>query len=419
MAKKLTKGAIDAAKPREQAYDVWFENKIVLRVEPTGKKILHCVYARGKRKKLGDVGVITLERAQHVARAMLNEVSDYGRPLKGGLKKSKLGGFIEDVYAPWLKANRRRVDKTLADVGRCFRVHWDARLTDVDQAALDEYVEVRSDAGVSVATIRRELNNLQRILSLALSRGYIREHPFKGWERPKVEEGGAPRYLNDDEEKRLRQALTDRDERARRERMSANAWRRKRFYEPLPEIGYYCDHLAPMVLLSLATGLRFGEIAGLEWQHVNVHFKVLTVTASTSKGKKTRHVPLNDEALDALLKWKECSGGGERGLVFPNPEGVRIGTVKTAWLALLKEAKIDGFRWHDLRHSFASKLVQRGVSLAVVRDLLGHGDFKLTLRYAHINERQKIEAVARLLHSRPKPAENGNRRARRSIPEPA
>jgi site-specific recombinase XerD len=394
----------DTTKP----YELSFRYSTILRVQPSGKKTLWCQHGRGKRTKLGDAGVITLKRAEHVARQILNEVSDYGRPLKGGLKKSTLGGFVEGVYAPWLKANRRRVDKTLADVRRCFKSLWDTRLTDIDRSTLDEYVETRNAAGVSAATIRRELNNLQRIMTLALSRGpYIREHPFRGWERPKVEDGGAPRYLDDAEEARLRKALTGRDEGGKRERATANAWRRERSYDPLPEMQHYVDHLTPMVLVSLGTGLRYGELAGLEWQHVNMNFKVLTVTAATAKGQKTRHVPMNDEVLDVLKKWKEQGGG--KGLVFKNADGARIGTVKTAWLALLKEAKIEGFRWHDLRHSFASKLVQRGASLAVVRDLLGHGDFKLTLRYAHINERQKTDAVALLQDAAPKPAESGKR----------
>jgi site-specific recombinase XerD len=99
--------------------------------------------------------------------------------------------------------------------------------------------------------------------------------------------------------------------------------------------------------------------------------------------------------LDVLKRWR---GEGERkGLVFANTDGSRIQSVKTAWLALLKAAGIKDFRWHDLRHTFASKLVQRGVDLAVVRELLGHGDFALTVRYAHLEPKQSAQAVAMLM----------------------
>jgi integrase len=150
-----------------------------------------------------------------------------------------------------------------------------------------------------------------------------------------------------------------------------------------------------MVLVSLNTGLRYGELTALEWPSIDFPARVLTVVGKTAKGAKTRHVPLNDEALDVLTRWKKQTSGG-KGLVFKNSEGERIGTVKTAWLALLKKAEITEFRWHDLRHSFASKLVQRGVDLGVVRELLGHSDFSLTLRYAHLNAEMKHDAVARL-----------------------
>jgi integrase len=247
--------------------------------------------------------------------------------------------------------------------------------------------------------MRRSLNNLQRVLRLAVESKpapYLRENPFKGWEKPEVEEGGAPRYLLEDEERRLRIALIERDDKARTERVKANDWRRARGYDRLPEFAEkeFTDHVAPMVLISLNTGLRYGELASLEWASIDLQACSLTVTGRTAKSAKTRHVPLNAEAIDMLTRWRPEKQ--RKGLVFTNPNGSRIGSVKTAWGGVLKAAGITEFRWHDLRHSFASKLVQRGVALPVVRELLGHGDFKLTLRYAHLDDKQKIDAVARL-----------------------
>jgi hypothetical protein len=103
---------------------------------------------------------------------------------------------------------------------------------------------------------------------------------------------------------------------------------------------------------------------------------------------KTRHVPLNDEAMTALRHWREQSGGGHG--VFEIATGL-----KTAWSHILKRAKITGFRWHDLRHHFASRLVQRGVPLNTVRDLLGHSSIAMSLRYAHLAPDEWREAVAK------------------------
>lgn len=396
MGDRLTVSEINRAKPAEKPWERRFEYGIVLRVQPTGKKTLYCQHGRGRRTRLGDATVLTPKQAEYKARAILNEAADFGSALKRDLKKSTVGGFVEAVYSPWCKANRRRADKTIADLKRCFGHLNTKRLPNVTTTDLDEYVAERNAEGLTGATIRRDLNNLQGVMRLARERGYIRESPFKGWKMPAPEDNAVTRYLAAEEEKRLRKALQTRDEKVRQERASANAWRAERGYDLLPAIPAdgYPDHLTPMVLLSLNTGLRYGELAGLEWESIDFGARVLTVTSSTSKGKKKRHIPLNDEALAVLTRWK--ADGKVAGLVFRNGDGERIGTVKTAWLALVKAAKIERFRWHDLRHSFASKLVQRGVDLAVVRDLLGHRDFKLTLRYAHLDDVQKADAVARL-----------------------
>ena len=397
-ATNLTASLISKAPKRAGAYDIYATDPrgLLLRVYPSGRKTFFCLYARAKRMRIGDATVITLARAQYRAREILNEAHDYDDPLKRDLKKSTLGGFIETEYTPWLRANRRRPDVTLADLKRNFPKLYEKRLSDIKGSHLDAYVSSSTTAGRSAATIVRSMNNLQGVIRLALERGYVRENPFRGWRKPKVEDAGVTRYLDNDEERRLRNALIDRDDRARRERITANDWRAKRDHEPLPELGEkdYSDHLAPMVLISLNTGVRYGELAGLEWSAIDLRAKVLTVTGKTSKGAKTRHVPLNAEAVDVLKRWKAQGDG--KGLVFANADGERIGSVKTAWLRVLTAAEVENFRWHDLRHTFASKLVQRGAALPVVRELLGHGDFALTLRYAHLEPKQKAAAVALL-----------------------
>jgi site-specific recombinase XerD len=93
--------------------------------------------------------------------------------------------------------------------------------------------------------------------------------------------------------------------------------------------------------------------------------------------------------LEVAKRWRKQSTDPER--VFP------IERFKTAWSALLDRAHITRFRWHDLRHHFASRLVQAGVPLNTVRELLGHGSMAMTIRYAHLAPDQKIDAVAKLV----------------------
>jgi integrase len=114
------------------------------------------------------------------------------------------------------------------------------------------------------------------------------------------------------------------------------------------------------------------------------------VDGAHAKTHQTRHVPLNDEAYRVLVKWRKQAGSGKQ--VF------QVATCfKTAWSHVLARAGIVGFRRHDLRHHFASRLVQAGVPLNTVRDLLGHASVAMSLRYAHLAPDQRCEAVARLV----------------------
>jgi len=141
------------------------------------------------------------------------------------------------------------------------------------------------------------------------------------------------------------------------------------------------------------TGLRrHGEVVKLRWGSVDFNRRLLTVEGRNAKNRQTRHVPLNEEALNVLWHWREQSGVGTR--VFDVATGFR-----TAWEKVLKRARITNFRWHDLRHHFASRLVQHGVPLNTVRDLLGHSSVGMSLRYAHLAPDQRRVAVANLTKS--------------------
>ena len=91
--------------------------------------------------------------------------------------------------------------------------------------------------------------------------------------------------------------------------------------------------------------------------------------------------------------------GQHKGLVFSNSNGGLFNNVKKAWSGILADAEIQNFRWHDMRHHFASKLVMVVVDLNTVRELLGHADIKMTLRYAHLAPEHKAKAVAKLVEA--------------------
>lgn len=171
---------------------------------------------------------------------------------------------------------------------------------------------------------------------------------------------------------------------------SANEWRRARKRNLYPDIplGAYADHMTPVVLLGMNTGLRRGELLALDWSDINLDARLLTVRRENAKSGKQRHVPLNAEALAVLKQW--LSQTTDVGSVFG------VASVKSGWESLLTAAKVENFRFHDLRHHFASRLVMGGVDLNTVKELLGHSDLTMTLRYAHLALEHLAAAVEKL-----------------------
>lgn len=124
---------------------------------------------------------------------------------------------------------------------------------------------------------------------------------------------------------------------------------------------------------------------------------MLTVCGEGAKTGQTRHVPLNSEVVAVLKAWK--SANAEPGwLVFSGGTSTTpLTEARKAWAGVLKQAKILSFRFHDLRHTFASKLAMAGVDLNTIRELLGHRKISMTLRYAHLAPEHKAEAVERIV----------------------
>jgi site-specific recombinase XerD len=107
-------------------------------------------------------------------------------------------------------------------------------------------------------------------------------------------------------------------------------------------------------------------------------------------------MPLNEIAYCVLDDWRaQQEAAVDR--VFKNQDGSPLKSVKKAWAGLLAHASIKSFRWHDMRHHFASKLVMNGVDLNTVRELMGHTDITMTLRYAHLAPEHKAQAVSKLV----------------------
>ncbi len=373
---------------------------LVLRIRTSGAATWTVVYGRGQRETLGKLEALTLPQARSLARGILGDVAHGKDPAAERRKRQAgtLGQFLDSQYRPWAVAHRKTGEDTVIRVCTAFGDAFLNRpLLEISTFALESWRTRRRKDDITDSTINRDLDALRSVLSKAVEWGILREHPMRQVKRAKVDTLGRVRYLSVEEEQRLRQTLIDRDEARRDGRRRFNAWRADRGYQTLPDIGpdVYPDHLHPLIVLALNTGLRRGELLALTWADVNLTTRLLSVRGATAKSGLTRYVPLNEEAVTVLQTWKPspiCEG-----FVFPGPTGERMESLKTAWKKIATAARLDDFTFHDLRHTFASKLVMAGVDLNTVRELLGHADIKMTLRYSHLAPEHRAAAVAKLV----------------------
>lgn len=400
MKAKITQKLINSLAPQEKHYRVFDTDQpgLFIRVQPSGHMAYMVSWARNRERSLGRVGTLTLAQARTEAARYLADAHEHGEPLavtqnRRNANTPTLREFLDDTYLPWFKAHHKGYDKTLHTLDNNFSSIMARRLTEITGRDLELVRTSWLTGGNKPATANRKMGTISGVLSRAVEWGFVSEHPVEKLKQLKVDSRGQVRYLSPDEAKRLRAALDARQEQMRTERDSSNKWRQERGQQPIKDLRavMFTDHLKPMILLALNTGVRRGELFNLKWSDVNFTTKTITVAGATAKTSETRHIPTNKEALTTLQEWKKQSAGV--GYVFAGQGGGRMEDVKSAWLKLLERAEIQGFRWHDMRHDFASRLVMAGVPLNTVRDLLGHSDIKMTLRYAHLAPGTKAAAV--------------------------
>jgi integrase len=381
MKKLLSQRVAERAKPQTKPYQI-HDTAIpgfILRIQPSGTKIWKLIQDK-KPRTLGKMPVTTYGMASdHAARILRGEEDEQER------KPMTLDQFLDQHYQEWVKVNHSQPDDT---INRLQRIGLGKKqLDEITVADVETWRVKRQQVGRAATTINRDVATLNSALAKAVDWNLLDQHPLSKLKPLKVDKRKKPRYLSKDEEKRLYAALVARDDKKRTERESGNRWREERGHDLKPELGIFCDNLTPMVTLAINTGLRRGELWNLCWSDIDLKKQILTVLGKGAKSGQTRHIPLNADAVSALKT--------HRGSALPLPHKPVFGRAefRTAWEGVLSDAEISGFRFHDLRHTFASKLVMAGVPLNTVRELMGHSSLEMTLIYAHLAPDNLKEAV--------------------------
>ena len=300
------------------------------------------------KRSIGKVGLVT----KSVARQVENEIK----------KKIKLGQFdmiqadiptlneIKDEYLTYVrdvkkKRSWKRDEELLRPLSKLFG---NKRLSDISTKDLEDFKLIRLNE-VSPATVNRSLSVLRHLFNLAKRwKKYYGDNPVSivGMleELNQVE-----RILSAEEQSRLLDS----------------------------SIGY----LRPIITTALNTGMRRGEILTLKWSDVDLDMNMITINQTNTKSKKQRKIPVSSRMRTLLLELKLQSGIQE--YVFTDIQGRAIRTIRSAFQTACRKAGLDGLRFHDLRHTAATRMVESGANIVAISKILGHSDIKTTMRYAH------------------------------------
>ncbi len=312
--------------------------------------------------------------------------------------------FTKDLDLPW-GSERRPVRERDRVVAKGLALARSIEIADIRTADIEDFIadlkkprivnRRKAPRTLTPASINRTIELMRHMMNWAVGREYLDRTPFRrGTEtliRKLREDNRRRRRLSEDEERRL--------------------------LEVAPPF------LRSMIITAVDTGMRHGEMLALRFGDIDWRRQLIVLRGETTKSRKTRAVPISTARLRAVLEWLRLEADGEKkpddALVFSDETGEPVGRFRTAWVtAVLKahdikpEWKTYGWtaltpacneqfqrinlHWHDLRHEYASRLVEKGVPLAQVRDLLGHASITTTERY----DNQKLEnlqaAAARL-----------------------
>lgn len=322
-----------------------------------------------KRTRLYRIGrstEITLQQARFKAYEVMAVLRDGGDPKRGAYRLAAaptLADFVEEHYTPYVTSRKRQPNVDLGILRKHILPTFGAkRLTKITPADVHSFQHDLLRKGYAPATINRLLVLLSHIFNVAMRIQITppNTNPCKGIAMFK--ETNRERYLSPEELSRLFKEL----ERNR------NAL------------------VCQFVRLLLYTGARKRELLDARWTEVDFDQHVLWVPPERSKSKRPRPIALSGDAISLIQAIPRKEGVP---YLFFNPRtGKPPVSIFIAWDSIRRGANLQNFRLHDLRHSFASILINAGRSLYDVQRLLGHHDPKVTMRYAHLSQQTMVEA---------------------------
>lgn len=306
-------------------------------------------YGKRKREKIGTSKTLAL----NVLRKRKLELAENRYLDIRKQEKIRFEDFA-DEYLRVHSANHKSYRGDLDNIKTLKKFFAGKYLHEITSLDVEKFKTERSQ-DVSFATVNRALAVLKSMFNRAIEWKKARENPCK-IVRLFKENNQRLRYLEKDEIRKL--------------------------------LGNCSGHIKDIVIIALCTGMRRGEILNLKW--TDCDFRRDTIRLTRTKNSEIRTVPMNAKVKSTLVRVRKHP---DSPYVFCKADGTPYGDIKTGFWTAIKKSGIINFRFHDLRHTFASHLVMSGVDLNTVRELMGHKSLEMTLRYAHLSPDHKKRAV--------------------------
>ena len=309
---------------------------------------------------IGKHGTITVEQARSVAKKLAGEIALGCDPLAKKQEKEKLHkrqkqaslqAFLEGGFKDVTPEKNYKF--TAGQIRKHFQFLLDIPMADITPWEIEKWKQAYPGKPSSA---NRTLCCLRAVLTKAVKADLLESSPMPLVKNLREDKNKKIRYLTKDEEKQLISALNQREQKMKKERNSYIQWCKCRSKDPPePYSGTFTDHLKPMVMLALHTGLRQGEVFNLRVTDIDFSVPLLTVCGSGTKSGQTRQIPLNQTVKSVLEHWLDQTNGST--LVFPSPvTGLRFDNIKKAWQQVRKLSGLHNIRFHDLRHTFGTRL---------------------------------------------------------------
>lgn len=323
-------------------------------------------FGETKYQKLGYSDNMTLASARQEAKRLKAKIVLGADPRADANAKKQVPTFSQffvDHYMPYVRPRKRSADRD----EELFRIHVEPRLGNtrlnlITRQAIQGIMTGMTERGYSPGTADLVGRFIRHALFLAQDWSFIPSNPAARLPMFNVDNRVA-QYLDDAELERLLHVLRTDKNRA----------------------------VCRVALFLISTGCRLNEALSASWTDVDLERRVLTIRATNSKSRKQRSIPLNDSAMDVLRSLDTREQGGP---LFRGRRGEPLRYIAKVWDRLRKEAGLPRLRLHDLRHQFASFLVNDGRTLYEVQALLGHSSSRVTERYSCLNSRTLQQAAA-------------------------